>query len=493
MKAKLEQIIPKSGVKVYGPLDAEVTGMCYDSRKIKRGDIFVALPGKHVNGLSFVDAAVKAGAAAIVAGEFIDSKGATLLVAKDPLSVMAEMSSRFYDSPDKKIFLIGVTGTNGKTTITYFLESIFKAAGKSTGVIGTVNYRFLDKMLPAPNTTPQSADVYKMLAEMAEAGTKFAVMEVSSHALALGRVAGIEFDVAIFTNLTRDHLDFHKTMEEYFEAKSKLFTGLNRGKKSFDKSAVINADDPWGKKLIGRLKGGKVVTYGISSPAAFCAKDINITSAGTEFTLECAPDTSKVKLYLLGQHNVYNALASAAGAAASGIPFEKIVNGLENIKSVPGRLEKINSKLPFTTVVDYAHTDDALENVLTALKMLKPKRIITVFGCGGERDTAKRPLMGRIAASMSDFVFITSDNPRGEDPEAIASEIEDGIKKIRKNNYEVILDREQAIASAVKIAREGDILLIAGKGHETYQIIGDQYIHFNDTEIAEKYLRGMEK
>ena len=484
--------MPEAGCHAYGPADVEITGIAYDSRKIEKGNIFVALPGKHVDGKSFILDAVRLGAAAVVSGEYAEVKGAALLVVKDPLAAMAEISSKFFRHPDKKLFLIGITGTNGKTTISYFLESIFRDAGIETGVIGTVNYRFADKVLPAPNTTPQSADIYKMLSDMVKAGIKTAVMEVSSHALALGRVAGLEFDLAIYTNLTRDHLDFHKTMDEYFEAKAKLFTGLKAGEKTHPKAAIINIDDPWGGKLSGMVTGAEVITYGLGREAKVRAEHIKITSDETDFMLKSAHGDSKIRMSLLGQHNVYNALASAAGAMAAGVSLKKAVEGLEMIKSVPGRLQKIETKLPFTVVVDYAHTDDALKNVLIALTELKPARIITVFGCGGERDTAKRPLMGHIAATMSDFVFITSDNPRGEDPEKIALEIEAGVRKIRKNNYEVVLDREQAIAEAITMAKKGDILLIAGKGHETYQIIGDQRIHFNDTEIARKYLGKLE-
>ena len=493
MHSKLSQVVPESGSRAYGPVDIDVTGISYDSRKIGKGDIFVALPGKHADGRTFIQDAVRSGAAAVVSGEYVELKGATLVVVKDPLAAMAEISAKLFKHPDRKIFLAGVTGTNGKTTITYFLESIFQNAGIETGVIGTVNYRFADKVLPAPNTTPQSADLYKMLSDMVKSGIKTAVMEVSSHALALGRVAGIEFDLAVYTNLTRDHLDFHKTMEQYFEAKAKLFTGLRDGEKKFEKAAIINIDDPWGRKLSGMVAKARVVTYGLAKDADIRAENIRTTSGETDFDLKSAYGNSKVCLSLLGQHNVYNALASLAVALASGISLRKAVEGLEKIKSVPGRLQKIDMKLPFTVVVDYAHTDDALNNVLKALLELKPARIITVFGCGGERDTAKRPLMGQIAATLSDFVFITSDNPRGEDPGKIALEIEAGVRKIRKKNYEVVLDREQAIAEAVSLAKKGDILLIAGKGHETYQIIGDQRIHFNDSEMAIKYLSKLEK
>jgi UDP-N-acetylmuramoyl-L-alanyl-D-glutamate--2,6-diaminopimelate ligase len=408
---------------------------------------------------------------------------------KDPLAALAGFSANFYGHPDKSLHMIGVTGTNGKTTITYLLESIFETHNLATGVMGTINYRFGKKAYPAPNTTPQSSDIYQFFAEMLKGHGRVAVMEVSSHALALGRVAGIEFDTAIFTNLTRDHLDFHKTMEEYFEAKAKLFLGLVHGEKSFPKFAIINIDDPWGAKLAAMSQPGTVVTYGLSEKAAIRAVNIRNTSRSTEFILSTPAGHQKVHLSQIGLHNVYNALAAAGAALASGISLEGVVSGLENAPCVPGRLEKIEAGQNFAVVVDYAHTDDALKNVLTALKELKPQRLITVFGCGGDRDRSKRPIMGEIASNLSDFVFVTSDNPRSEDMERIALDIEVGIRRQHRNNYQVILDREQAIAAALSMAQKGDIVLIAGKGHETYQIIGDQRLHFNDGEIARKYLQ----
>jgi UDP-N-acetylmuramyl-tripeptide synthetase len=313
-------------------------------------------------------------------------------------------------------------------------------------------------------------------------------MEVSSHALALGRVAGIEFDTAIFTNLTRDHLDFHKTMDDYFEAKASLFKGLTPGKKTNPKFAIINIDDPWGAKLAGMGLPSTVLSYGLSEKAAVRAQNIKSTSRNTEFILVTPAGHRKVHFPQLGLYNVYNALAAAGAALAAGISIEGIVSGLENAPHAPGRLEKVEAGQNFTVAVDYAHTDDALKNVMTALKELKPERLITVFGCGGDRDRSKRPIMGDLATAMSDFVFVTSDNPRSEDPERIALDIEVGIRRQHRNNYQVILDREQAIAAAVNMAQKGDIVLIAGKGHEDYQILADRRIHFNDAETARKYL-----
>jgi UDP-N-acetylmuramoyl-L-alanyl-D-glutamate--2,6-diaminopimelate ligase len=486
---KLSQLLEKIEHQLYGPADIMVSGITYDSRRTKQGDIFVALPGHHVDGKTFISQAVAGGAVVIIADTRQYAENVTSVVVSDPLAVLAEMSATLYGHPDKKLLLVGITGTNGKTTITYFLESIFKKAGRNPGVLGTVNYRHGATVVPAPNTTPQSADIYRIFGEMVEERCDSAIMEVSSHALALGRVKGIEFDIAVFTNLTQDHLDFHKTMDAYFDAKTKLFSSLGPGAKSFPKFAIINLDDPWGKKLTACAPGATVVTYGISEKANVSAQNIRISSKGAEFILVTPQGRKKITIPHLGLHNIYNALATAAAALSVGIPFDTVISGLQSAPAAPGRLEKVDDGQQFTVVVDYAHTDDALKNVISALKELKPQRLITVFGCGGDRDRAKRPLMGEIATALSDYVFVTSDNPRSEDPQRIALDIEVGIRRQHRNNYQVLLDREQAIATAISMAQKGDIILIAGKGHENYQIIGDTTIHFNDVEIAHKYLR----
>jgi len=490
---KLSRVTAGIECSLYGSGDVEVKGIEYDSRKIKPGYMFVALPGYHKDGRSFIEGALRAGANSIVTSERIELNNKAVVVVQDTLAVLPVLSANYYAHPDKKLYVIGVTGTNGKTTITYLLESIFTAHNFPTGVMGTVNYRFGKRSIPAPNTTPQSSDIFKFFAEMAAQRGRVVVMEVSSHALALGRVAGIEFDTAIFTNLTRDHLDFHKTMEEYFLAKLKLFTGLSGGEKNNPKFAIINTDDPWGEKLAGLSLPATTITYGLGERAAVTARNIKKTSRSTEFILVTPAGHRKVHFSLLGTYNVYNALAAAGAALGAGISLEGIVNGLENASAVPGRLQKVDEGQHFTVVVDYAHTDDALKNVLGALRELKPQRLITVFGCGGDRDRLKRPLMGEIASSLSDFVFVTSDNPRSEDPECIALDIEVGIRRQHRNNYQVILDREQAIAAALNMAQKGDIVLIAGKGHENYQIIGDQLLHFNDEEVAIKYLAALQR
>jgi UDP-N-acetylmuramoyl-L-alanyl-D-glutamate--2,6-diaminopimelate ligase len=487
---KLNEVLNNVQCEIYGDGDTLIKGIEYDSRAVKDGYIFFALPGAHVDGRSFAIKAIEAGAAVIVADVKLDlPEGRVMVVVKDILSAMAGISANYYGHPDKKLMMVGITGTNGKTTITYLIESIFTLAKLPTGVVGTVNYRYAGRMFAAPNTTPQSAELYKILNDMVHTKQAAAVMEVSSHALSLSRVEGMEFDIAVFTNLTRDHLDFHLDMEKYFSAKSQLFTGLRPGQKGFAKHAVINVDDEWGRKLVRAGIKGTVITYGINNAADIMAENIKTDHRNTEFTIICPLGRRRVCLQYLGLYNVYNALAAAGAAIAAGIAFETVIQGLVGAPLVPGRLEKVDDGQPFAVVVDYAHTDDALSNVLKALSGIKTGRLITVFGCGGDRDRSKRPIMGEIATALSDYVFVTSDNPRTEDPEKIALDIEVGIRRQHRTNYQVLLNREEAIAAAIAMAHKGDVVLLAGKGHETYQIIGNEKIHFNDAEIAVKYIR----
>ncbi|MCB4792576.1 MAG: UDP-N-acetylmuramoyl-L-alanyl-D-glutamate--2,6-diaminopimelate ligase [Elusimicrobia bacterium] len=498
---KLKTVLNGLDCEVFGDKNINITGITHDSRKIKPGNIFVALSGYHADGKSFIGNAINSGAKVVVTDEFIDIKNAALVVVSDIRRALAYLSSNFYSHPDKKLLMIGVTGTNGKTTITYLLENILNKVGIYAGVIGTVNYRFRQRTYPTQNTTPESSETFKILNDMVKSKCGSAIMEVSSHALYLGRVNFVEFDIALFTNLTRDHLDFHKTMEDYFEAKKRLFLSLQNGRKSYSakpkrtgsntlipKFAIINIDDPWGKKLIREVKNTTVITYGLSKKADIKAKRVKISSKGTEFFLETPAGKGKVHVGYLGMYNVYNVLASVGAALGIGISLENIIKNIKASPFVPGRLEKVSLGQSYTVVVDYAHTDDALKNVLAALRQLPHKRLITVFGCGGDRDRTKRPVMGDIATRFSDYVFVTSDNPRSEDPSQIALDIEVGIRRHNRNNYQVVLDREQAISTAVAMAQKGDIILLAGKGHETYQILKDQKIHFNDAEIAKKYI-----
>jgi UDP-N-acetylmuramoyl-L-alanyl-D-glutamate--2,6-diaminopimelate ligase len=489
---KLKEILSGTpNVVVLGDLNVEVSGISYDSRTVQNGYVFFALPGHNTDGVKYIDEAIKKGASVIVSYCEVKVDFVVSIVVKDIFKFMAIFSAKFYNYPDRELNVIGVTGTNGKTTVTYMIESIFAYSGIDCGVMGTINYRYKGKVIEAVNTTPHSLDIYRIMREMVDAGVKHIVMEVSSYALKLGKVYGIDFDIAVFTNLTQDHLDFHKTMDDYYEAKSMLFRYLGIGTKKNKKYAIINIDDKYGKKLVGIASKAEKKLYSASEKtnADFKAKDMSITSLGSKFDLLYNGDIAKICIKHYGLHNVYNALAALASTVCSGISFNKAAEGLNNSKQVPGRLERVDTScLEFEVLVDYAHTEDALKNILLTIKSVKHKRIITVFGCGGDRDRSKRPLMGKTVAEMSDFVFITSDNPRTEDPNLIVLDIEVGIKRIYKNNYKVVIDREQAIKEAIMMAEKGDIVLLAGKGHEKYQIIGFEKISFSDVETAKKYI-----
>ncbi|MDR1474866.1 MAG: UDP-N-acetylmuramoyl-L-alanyl-D-glutamate--2,6-diaminopimelate ligase [Endomicrobium sp.] len=476
---------------VFGDLNIDILGISYDSRIVQDGYAFFSLPGHNTDGSKYIDEAIKKGASVIISPSRVDVGSATLVVVEDIFRFMSVFSARFYNYPDRELSVIGITGTNGKTTITYMIESILSHVGIDCGVIGTINYRYKGTVIEAPNTTPQAPDVYRIMREMLDAGVKHIAMEVSSHALKLGRVYGIDFDIAVFTNLTQDHLDFHKTMDNYFEAKSWLFRSLGTGIKKNRKYAIINIDDKYGKKLAEIDLNAEKKLYSISekSKADFKAGNIDITSSSSKFDLVCNGKISKINIRHLGLHNVYNALAALACTVCCGVNFDKAIEGLDKAKEVPGRLQRVDTRsLGFEILVDYAHSDDALKNVLGAIKKIKYKRLITVFGCGGDRDRTKRPIMGKTAVEMSDFVFVTSDNPRTEDPNLIILDIEAGIKKIYKTNYKVVVDRDKAIKEAIMMADNGDIILLAGKGHEAYQVIGLDKIHFSDIDTAEKYI-----
>jgi UDP-N-acetylmuramoyl-L-alanyl-D-glutamate--2,6-diaminopimelate ligase len=488
---KLKELLSDENAFVIGDEDTEVLGVSYDSRKIGKDYAFFALPGYNTNGRKYIAEAIANGASVIIIDSKYNTNDAVQVVVKDIFRFMSLLGAKFYNYPDRELNIVGVTGTNGKTTVSYMIESILANSDIECGVIGTVNYRYKGKIIEADNTTPQSLDIYRIMRGISDSGIKYLVMEVSSHALVLGRVYGIEFDVAVFTNLTREHLDFHKNMDRYFEAKSALFKELGAGKKSSKKYAVINVDDVYGEKLLKSGISAEIKLYSaIEKKAAdFKAGSIEITNNGTTFNLVFCNERAKVRIKYIGLHNVYNALAALTAVVCSGISFEKAVEGLNNSRQTPGRLEKVNTiGLGFEIVVDYAHTNDALKNVLRALKEIKPKRIITVFGCGGDRDRVKRPLMGKTAVEMSDFVFVTSDNPRTEDPYQIILDIEVGIRRAGKKNYKVVVDRETAIKEAVMMGDKGDIVLLAGKGHETYQITSVGKVYFNDVEIAEKHV-----
>lgn len=467
----------------------QVNGIEYDSRRIKPGNVFVAMRGESSDGNGFIARAIAAGAAAVVT----DSDRAPSSVAWATVAhgrrALAILSANFYSHPAQKLSITGVTGTNGKSTTAFLLESILKAAGRQSALIGTIEYHVGSRVLPAPHTTPEALELNRVFAEALQAGASEAIMEVSSHALAQQRVYGIPFDVAVFTNLTRDHLDYHRSMDEYFAAKKILFEGCGARP---PRVSVINVDDEHGLELVKfcKSRGEQTLTYGISK-ADFRAAKIEVGMRGTQFELIGPDDQFRVASPLIGRVNVYNILAAGAAASARGCQAEAIAEGIESLASVPGRFEPVDCGQPFAVVVDYAHTDDALRN-LTALarEFVKQSngRVITIFGCGGDRDRAKRPLMGEAAGKSSDFVVLTSDNPRSEDPLAIMNDALIGLQRSGAK-YAIEADRRAAILLALEEARPGDIVLIAGKGHETVQITRAGAIAFDDRRVAAEALR----
>lgn len=480
--------------QVSGPTDIPIEDITFDSRRVRRGSLFVALKGVHVDGHQFISQALTAGAHAVLCEDDVPVPNATRVKVPDALTILAPIASRFFDAPSQKMLTVGITGTNGKTTVAYLVESILKAAHYSPAVLGTINYRFNDQSQPAPNTTPFASELERFLAAALKGGAKSCVLEVSSHALALGRVAHVDFDVAIFTNLTQDHLDFHKTLDAYGEAKSRLFQQINpESHKPYPRRAIINRDDPWSVRMEAACRV-PVMEYSLQAPADVTAANLKCDSAGSRFDIVTRRGASiPIQLALLGEYNVMNALAAASFALSQDFNVDAIVNGLQNVKGVPGRMERIDLGQPYTVLVDYAHTEDALRNVLTAIRRLNPNRILTVFGCGGDRDRIKRPLMGEVAARLSDEVFLTSDNPRSEDPQRITLDVEVGLRRVRPDHYQILLDREAAIAQALSQAQIGDVVLIAGKGHENYQILKDRTIPFDDRETARRLIQSASK
>ena len=481
----LKALLAKTPARmVSGPVDVDITSIAYDSRKVEPGTLFVAMQGEHVDGHAYVEQAIARGAAGVVVEREINPVPAHVAHVEviNTRSAMPLLAGAFYHQPSNKLRLCGVTGTNGKTTTTYLLKHLCERAMLRCGLIGTVRYEIGEEILPSTHTTPQSLDLQALLAQMRDAGCKAAVMEVSSHALAQDRVGGVEFDVAVFTNLTQDHLDFHRTIQDYFDAKARLFTELLPQQNKKRAVAVVNIDDRYGTELCTRLpKGIRLVTYGVGNRADFRASNFKTEPAGTSYQLDAQERSYLVRLPLIGRFNVYNSLAALAAASAMGVQLRAAVLSLATAPAVPGRVQLVPAKRNFQVYVDYAHTDDALSNVLKTLRELNPRRLIVVFGCGGDRDRAKRPLMGRVAEHGSDFAIITSDNPRSEDPAAILSDIEKGFQG---KSYEMIVDRRQAIERAVGLAQSRDIILIAGKGHENYQQFARTTVPFDDVLVA---------
>ena len=476
-----------TGAEVIGE-DKEITGIQHDSRKVRKGTLFVAIPGVHVDGHTFIPQAVTSGAVAVLTTkrEAEVPAGVTKLVVPELSPALDAIVPYFHDYPARAMRVIGITGTNGKTTTSYLTRAILRHAGKKVGLIGTIQIMIEDEVLPIHNTTPDVVELQDTLARMRDAGMDDVVMEVSSHALDQDRVAGIEFDTAVFTNLTQDHLDYHKTMENYKLAKAKLFDHVSEPGTKQGKTAVVNIDDAAGETMLAHAKCDHL-TYAIhATDAALRATDIDVRADGARFTLNHASfGKMPLALHITGIFNVYNVMSAVGAALAEHIAPEHIRAVLERFTAVPGRFELVKAGQDFSVIVDYAHTPDGVENVLKTAREIAKKRIIAVFGCGGDRDRTKRPIMGRLAAELSDIVIATSDNPRSEDPNFILSEVEAGVKeKIGTKHHELIPDRHEAIFRAVALAEKDDIVVILGKGHEDYQILKDKTIHFDDREQA---------
>jgi UDP-N-acetylmuramoyl-L-alanyl-D-glutamate--2,6-diaminopimelate ligase len=473
--------------------DASVSGLEYDSRKLKAGNVFVAMRGESTDGNRFIDQAVRKGVTAIVTDSADEQQppGVAWAQVAHGRRALARLSANFYGSPANRLSVTGITGTNGKSTTAFLLESILGAAARKSLLVGTIEYHVAGTVLPAPHTTPEALELNRLFASALQAGAGEAVMEVSSHALEQQRVYGIGFDVAAFTNLTRDHLDYHQNMEQYFAAKRQLFEGCGAEP---PRVAVLNADDAYGRQLqaIAKARGSRVVTYGLAT-AEFRAENIAVTLENTRFRLVTPEGATEIVSPLIGKVNVYNILAAAAAADARGCSARQIADGVAALDFVPGRFQHVDCGQPFSVVVDYAHTDDALRNLTSLAREFVTQaggrgRVITVFGCGGDRDRAKRPLMGEAAGRGSDFVVLTSDNPRSEDPVAIINDALVGVQRSGAK-YKIEPDRQAAIALAISTAMAGDLVLLTGKGHEKIQVSRDGARPFDDVAVARDLLR----
>jgi UDP-N-acetylmuramoyl-L-alanyl-D-glutamate--2,6-diaminopimelate ligase len=476
--------------RLVGSAPETVTGVVADSRAVRAGQCFVAVPGFRHDGRRFISDAVARGATLVVVeGEALpDARVAQVLVPSARLA-LARAAAAWYGEPSRHLTVVGITGTNGKTTTSYLVEALLQARGMKTGVIGTIEYRLGSEVVPAGQTTPEALELQALLARMRAAGIAGVAMEVSSHALALARVESLRFDVAVFTNLTQDHLDFHRTFEEYRAAKRHLFELLAASDKP-RRTAVVNADDPAGLEMVRGLDV-PVLTFGLREGALVRAVEHESTLDGIRLIADTPRGRLVLRSPLIGQHNVMNLLAAAGVGLALGLEPDAIAGALSRVRAVPGRFEQVRAGQPFLVVVDYAHTPDALERVLTTARHLTRGRLAVVFGCGGDRDRSKRPIMGEIAARLADRVWVTSDNPRSEPPAAIIAEVLAGVERAGgRDRAASEVDRRQAIAAALGWAREGDTVVIAGKGHETYQIVGDRVVPFDDRAVAREILAG---
>lgn len=462
--------------------DIDITGIAYDSRKVTAGNVFICIKGYETDGHRFAAQAAANGAAVIVAEDEI-SVDVPVVYVENSRRTIAELAMRFYGNPGEKLSLIGITGTNGKTTITYLIKSILQTAGKRVGIIGTNQNIIGDKLLLTKSTTPttpNALELQQLFNEMVDNSAEYVVMEVSSHALELDRVHGCRFDVGVFTNLTQDHLDFHKTMENYLNAKAKLFAISEKG--------VVNYDDEGGRQIVQKAECGDILTVGLNDGCALKAENISSSSRGSSFDMVYKGESYHVNICIPGRFSVYNAICAAGAALQLGIDIDTIIKGLASATGVVGRVEVVPTDTDYTVIIDYAHTPDGLENIINCVKGFAEGRTITLFGCGGDRDNTKRPIMGEIAGRLSDYSIITSDNPRTEDPQAIVHEIEEGMKRT-DGEYTLITDRREAIGYALDMAQKGDVIILAGKGQETYQIIGKEKQDFDERIEVYKHLK----
>jgi UDP-N-acetylmuramoyl-L-alanyl-D-glutamate--2,6-diaminopimelate ligase len=483
---KLRELLEGCSIRtVAGDLDVEILGLAYDSREVFPGFVFCAIRGTRTDGNNFVPKAIARGAVAVVsASPPISSLRMPWIQVEDERAALAGMAGNFFGHPTGKLHLVGITGTNGKTTTTYLVEEILKAADRTAAAFGTIEYRGPGFQFPAERTTPEAPDLEKLFRQVVDAGWEYAVMEVSSHAIAMKRVQELRFEVAVFTNLSRDHLDFHGDMESYFRTKKKLFEGLCGVP---PRMMVLNIDDSRYEEL-RNIDPSRVISYGMQLAADICPLSYHFTWEGTEARYKTPVGEMDVRTSLMGKPNLFNIGAAIGAAVALGVPADAISRGIQQLPNVPGRFEPVNAGQKFRVIVDYAHTDDALLKLMQTASEITAGRLIVVFGCGGERDHTKRPAMGEVAARESDYAIVTSDNPRGEDPMAIIHEIEAGMAGIDDAHYQIIVDRREAIRTALTEAREGDTVVIAGKGHETYQTIGSVSYPFDDRAVARELL-----